>query len=95
MLPKLSDWECCNLPLHPLGVIDEGTIQESGGHTLQVCYTGKPLGGGVLEKGGCSEEIRFLSCPELLITRLVMAELADNEAIIVTVSIVCIKYYVG
>lgn len=62
------------------------SIEDSGGHTLQVCFASKNLGGGVLGDGCGKEEIRFLLCPELLIAQLVMADMEDNEAVIVTVS---------
>ena len=33
------------------------------------------------------EEIRFSICPELLVARLVVEQLEDNEAMIITVSL--------
>ena len=46
------------------------------------CVSGSTLGGGCVQ-----EEIRFSICPELLVSRLVLEPLEDNEAVIITVSI--------
>ena len=43
--------------------------------------SGSTLGGGCVQ-----EEIRFSICPELLVSRLVLEPLEDNEAVIITVS---------
>ena len=41
------------------------------------------LGGGVLNFGCVQEEIRFVICPELLVTMLVTEALDDTEALII------------
>lgn len=41
------------------------------------------VGGGVLNSGCVQEEIRFVICPELLVTMLVTEVLDDTEALIV------------
>ena len=61
-------------------------VEDSGGHTLQVCSSSQRFGGGILGEGCGNEEMRFCICPELLIGRLVMADVENNEAILVTVS---------
>lgn len=65
---------------------EDNLIDESGGHTLQVCFSSKCLGGGVLGWGFGEEEPRFSACPELMVTRLIMEPMDENEAIIITVS---------
>ena len=44
------------------------------------------MSGGTLEGGCLQEEIRFSLSPELLVARLVLEPLEDNEAAIITVS---------
>lgn len=41
------------------------------------------VGGGVLGYGCVQEEIRFVICPELIVSRLFTEELSDGEALIV------------
>ncbi len=48
-------------------------------------FANKKIGGGVLRGGCVQEEIKFCLFPELLISRLIMDHMEDNEAIIVTV----------
>lgn len=42
------------------------------------------VGGGVLHWGCVQEEIRFVICPELMVTMLITEVLDDTEALIVT-----------
>ena len=51
---------------------------------LQVDFANKFVGGGVLDEGCVQEEIRFLICPELIISRLITEELDANESLHVT-----------
>lgn len=37
----------------------------------------------MIGKGCVQEEIRFITCPELIVARLFVEELADNEALVV------------
>ena len=50
-------------------------------------FASKSVGGEVLAGGFGVEEIRFSISPELLISRLIMGDLDDNEAVIVSVSV--------
>ena len=81
------EWENNSIPLCPFAVDAINMVEDSGGHTLQVCSTSQRFGGGILDDGCGNEEIRFCICPELLIGRLVMNEVENNEAILVTVSL--------
>ena len=47
-------------------------------------FANKFLGGGVLGQGCVQEEIRFLICPELIISRLFTEALEDNECLLMT-----------
>ena len=51
---------------------------------MQVDFANRYLGGGVLGEGCVQEEIRFLVCPELILSRLFTEELDDNECLIMT-----------
>lgn len=79
-LPK---WSACHatfadLMLH---VSEDGTIEDDGEGLLQVDFANKFIGGGVLNYGCVQEEIRFVICPELLISRLFTEQLSDNECL--------------
>lgn len=66
-----------------LHVSDDGTIEDEGKGLLQVDFANKYLGGGVLNYGCVQEEIRFVICPELLISRLFTEALTSNECMII------------
>ena len=51
---------------------------------LQVDFANKYIGGGVLGEGCVQEEIRFVICPELLVSLLFTDVLDDKEAIVIT-----------
>jgi len=42
------------------------------------------IGGGVLSHGCVQEEIRFLICPELLVSQLFSQQMLSTEAIVIT-----------
>ncbi|XP_057337113.1 poly(ADP-ribose) glycohydrolase-like [Microplitis mediator] len=77
-------WDKANCPLPPLHITSKGTIETDGVGLLQVDFANKYVGGGVLHWGCVQEEIRFVICPELLVTMLVTEELDDTEALIIT-----------
>ena len=54
--------------------------------SLQVDFANRRVSGGALEGGCVQEEIRFSVCPELLVARLILEPLQDNEAVVITVS---------
>lgn len=60
-----------------------GTIEREGRGLLQVDFANKIIGGGVLGQGCVQEEIRFVICPELLITRLFTEMLRPDEALFI------------
>ncbi|XP_012287072.1 poly(ADP-ribose) glycohydrolase [Orussus abietinus] len=76
------DQQECKLPL--LHITSKGTIETEGAGLLQVDFANKYVGGGVLGTGCVQEEIRFVICPELMVTMLVTEALDDTEALIVT-----------
>lgn len=58
-----------------------GTIEDQGVGLLQVDFANKYLGGGVLGRGCVQEEIRFVICPELFVTKLIAEVLRPQEAL--------------
>ncbi|XP_045447294.1 poly(ADP-ribose) glycohydrolase [Melitaea cinxia] len=59
-----------------------GTIEDAHG-LIQVDFANRYLGGGVLGYGCVQEEIRFMICPELIITMLFTEALKSNEALMI------------
>lgn len=53
------------------------------------------IGGGVLNTGCVQEEIRFVICPELLITCLFSEVMEPNEALIITGMYFCILVFLN
>ncbi|XP_017112375.1 poly(ADP-ribose) glycohydrolase [Drosophila elegans] len=78
------DWSQSAAPLGdvPLHVDAEGTIEDEGIGLLQVDFANKYLGGGVLGHGCVQEEIRFVICPELLVSKLFTESLRPFEALV-------------
>ncbi|XP_011267867.2 poly(ADP-ribose) glycohydrolase-like isoform X2 [Camponotus floridanus] len=77
-------WNLQNQKLSSLHITSKGTIENEGAGLLQVDFANKYVGGGVLGLGCVQEEIRFVICPELMVTMLVTEELDDTEALIVS-----------
>lgn len=81
-IPKFSETTTEIKRCH-LVVRSSGTIEADGKGLLQVDFANKMIGGGVLGQGCVQEEIRFVICPELLITRLFTEVLRPEEALFV------------
>ncbi|XP_020721497.2 poly(ADP-ribose) glycohydrolase isoform X1 [Bombus terrestris] len=79
--PKWDEQVQKLLPLH---TTSKGTIEAEGTGFLQVDFANRYVGGGVLGLGCVQEEIRFVICPELMVTMLITEELDDTEALIVS-----------
>ena len=47
-------------------------------------FANKYIGGGVLREGSVQEEIRFVICPELIVSLLFTEVLDPNEAVVIT-----------
>lgn len=66
-------------------VIDAyGVIEEDGYGMLQVDFANKLVGGGVLGAGSVQEEIRFVICPELIISRLFTECLGVSDVLLIS-----------
>ncbi|XP_045485572.1 poly(ADP-ribose) glycohydrolase isoform X1 [Pieris rapae] len=78
------DWENSSVSLATLPVhIDSEVIIEDLPGLIQVDFANKFLGGGVLRGGCVQEEIRFVICPELMLSMLFTEVLAANETLII------------
>lgn len=77
-------WDKCSEELTKLHVSSEGRIEDDGHGMLQVDFANRRVGGGVLGNGAVQEEIRFLVCPELILSQLFTEELQDNESLVIT-----------
>jgi len=80
---ELETWRECEEQLCFVHAKSEGTIEDAGAGVLQLDFANKLVGGGVLRNGCVQEEIRFLICPELIVSRLLAEQLCDHEALIV------------
>ncbi|XP_019620262.1 PREDICTED: poly(ADP-ribose) glycohydrolase-like [Branchiostoma belcheri] len=81
--PKMPVWTTCKDRLTRLHVSAEGTIEEDGTGMLQVDFANKVIGGGVLGFGLVQEEIRFLICPEMILSRLFTETLEADECLVI------------
>ncbi|XP_068725085.1 poly(ADP-ribose) glycohydrolase-like isoform X1 [Montipora capricornis] len=77
-------WERCSASFGKIHVSTKGTIEDNGIGFLQVDFANKYIGGGVIGEGCVQEEIRFLICPELILSRLFTERLDDNECVFIT-----------
>lgn len=80
----MPDWERCTTLFGKLHVSTGGTIEDNGTGFLQVDFANKYIGGGVIGEGCVQEEIRFLICPELILSRLFCERLDNNECLMIT-----------
>lgn len=76
---EFPDWENSKLLLKDSKILDEGGIEDIDDNCIQADFANKYVGGGVLHDGNVQEEIRFIISPELLVARLFMECLKDNE----------------
>ncbi|XP_048248208.1 poly(ADP-ribose) glycohydrolase-like [Haliotis rufescens] len=79
---RFPKWDELGTEFSNLHVSSAGTIEDDGKGMLQVDFANKYIGGGVLGMGAVQEEIRFLICPEMIITRLFTEVLDKNESLI-------------
>ena len=75
-------WCTSEQPLCEVHASPYGTIEDSGSGVLQLDFANAWVGGGVLGNGSVQEEIRFLICPELIVSRLLCERMEANEAIL-------------
>jgi len=61
-----------------------GRIEKDAPDMLHVDFANKYVGGGMLGRGCVQEEILFMLCPELIVSRLLAEVLDDNETLVIT-----------
>ena len=76
----LDAWSANSTALCDVKAASHGTIEDAGPDVLHLDFANAYMGGGVLGQGCVQEEIRFLICPELIVSRLLCERLQDNEA---------------
>ncbi|XP_064649413.1 poly(ADP-ribose) glycohydrolase-like [Lineus longissimus] len=84
VLRDAPKWSASVRKLTRLYVSAHGTIEGNGTGMLQADFANKYIGGGALGRGLVQEEVRFVVCPEMLLTRLFTEELDDNECLVMT-----------
>jgi len=72
----------CYMPLQQPSIQYTGAIEECA-DMLQADFANKRIGGGVLGKGCVQEELRFLICPECIVSRYFCEDMADSESIFI------------
>ncbi|KAG0324438.1 hypothetical protein BGZ99_001820 [Dissophora globulifera] len=73
-----------HLPCVTVSIDRESPLEdEAPPGALQLDFANKIIGGGVLGNGAVQEEIRFVICPELIVSRLFTQNLQDNEALLI------------
>eukprot|EP00128_Syssomonas_multiformis_P011885 Colp12_sorted_trinity150504_noHs@9308 len=77
------NWVASTQNLCRLQLSSTGTIEDCGG-LAHADFANKYIGGGVMDHGAVQEEIRFLICPEYLVSLLFCEVMDDNEAIVIT-----------
>ncbi|ODM87095.1 Poly(ADP-ribose) glycohydrolase, partial [Orchesella cincta] len=82
-IPQKVNWSSSSTNLTKVDVEPNKKIEEAHG-TLQVDFANKRVGGGVLNEGAVMEEILFVVCPELIISRLFTETLEDDEVLVIT-----------
>ncbi|KFM75872.1 Poly(ADP-ribose) glycohydrolase, partial [Stegodyphus mimosarum] len=83
-LQDLSKWEESAHRVRTAVIKSNGLIETDGYGMLQVDFADQFVGGLVLGIGCVQEEIRFVICPELIVSRLFVECLGLNEVLIVT-----------
>ncbi|EPB77283.1 poly glycohydrolase [Ancylostoma ceylanicum] len=76
----LPNWEADETSVPLVAVASDGSIEDSYG-CLQVDFANEYIGGGVLNSGAVQEEIRFLICPEMIVSCLLCEKMGPLEAI--------------
>ncbi|XP_049270838.1 poly(ADP-ribose) glycohydrolase isoform X1 [Rhipicephalus sanguineus] len=83
-LTEPYEWSSSKRKLGNLFVSELGFIEREGQGMLQVDFANKFIGGGVLGGGCVQEEIRFMMCPELIVSRLFTEALGSREVLVIT-----------
>lgn len=78
------EWSSSQRSIRKVELDSYGVIEDGGYGMLQVDFANKCVGGGVLGAGSVQEEIRFVICPELIISRLFTESLGISDVLLVS-----------
>lgn len=78
------EWSNAKHELANMLFLESGYIEREGHGLLQVDFANKFIGGGVLGGGCVQEEIRFMICPEMIVSRLFTEALSPREVLVIT-----------
>ena len=81
-LEQPFEWLLNSCTITDLKLDNENRIEDASETALKVDFANKKIGGGVLSGGCVQEEIYFLICPEMIISRLFTESLQAHEALI-------------
>ncbi|KAK4436636.1 Poly(ADP-ribose) glycohydrolase 1 [Sesamum alatum] len=79
--PEADFWSKSTVSLCRLEARTSGLIEDQPTEALEVDFANKNIGGGALRHGCVQEEIRCMINPELIVARLFLPSMADNEAV--------------
>jgi poly(ADP-ribose) glycohydrolase len=79
---EFPNFEKSNSKIFGCELRSENTIEDCS-DALQMDFANKYIGGGVLSRGCVQEEIRFVLCPELLVSCLFCQVMQNNECILI------------
>lgn len=82
-LPHKLNWGKSEKHLCKVAVNGKDEIEKAEGK-LQVDFANMSVGGGILWHGMVQEEIRFATCPDLIVSRFFTELLGDDEVLVVT-----------
>lgn len=81
-LTNTPKWDSVRAKIVDLEVKSTGFIEDCGVSYSQADFANKYIGGGVLGRGAVQEEIRFVICPELIISCLICESMNKSDSII-------------
>ncbi|CAB3369765.1 Hypothetical predicted protein [Cloeon dipterum] len=80
---RIPKWEECGEKMGKF-VFEMSNMFDCSKELAQVDFANKSIGGGVMSNGCVQEEIKFITCPELIVSAMIFKnDMADNEAIVI------------
>ena len=70
--------------MQPVVITGTGLIEREGEEYVQVDFANRRIGGHALAKGLVQEEIRFMICPELIVSILLADAMEKDDCIVIT-----------
>ncbi|XP_065335356.1 poly(ADP-ribose) glycohydrolase-like [Cloeon dipterum] len=80
---RIPKWEECGDKMGNF-IFEKSNMFDCDKELAQVDFANKSIGGGVMSNGCVQEEIKFITCPELIVSAMIFKNyMADNEAIVI------------